>query len=388
MNKTIVFLGLIVLPGLILVGAGPLSAQDLFRMPQGVQSRASTAENMNGVKGGGGRTNAGAKGSAFTRLKAGESKTLLDIGTAGIVQRIWVTIDDRSPEMLRSLRLRMYWDGAAAPAVDVPFGDFFCAALGQPVAFQSALFTNPEGRSFNCYIPMPFKKGAKLVLTNESKADLKLLFFEIDFVEVEKPEKDLLYFHANWSRQPSSSIGSDVGLLPAVAGRGRFLGVSVGVHVNPAYGNTWWGEGEIKIYLDGDSTYPTINGTGAEDYIGTGWSEGFFAHDYQGCLVADGAHGQYAFYRWHIPDPVWFYKGCRVTLQQIGGGFAPVVKDLQAKRVPLQIVSISGDKGFYGLRGDTAAAPALLQKTGAEDWLNFYRSDDYAVTAYYYLDRP
>lgn len=352
---------------------------------------------MNGVKGGGGHTNAGAKGSAFTQLKAGDSKTLLDIGTAGIVQRIWITIDDRSTEMLRSLRLRMYWDGAATPAVDVPFGDFFCAALGQPVAFQSALFTNPEGRSFNCYIPMPFKKGARLILTNESKTDLKLLFFEVDFTEVEKPEPDLLYFHASWSRQPSfatgsnqpsAPIGTDVELLPAVTGKGRFLGVSVGVHVNPVYGNTWWGEGEVKMYLDGDSTFPTINGTGTEDYIGTGWFEGFFAHDYQGCLIADGAHRQYAFYRWHIPDPIWFYKGCRVTLQQIGGWTAPVVKDMQAKGVPLQIVSISSDKGFYGLRGDTTAAPALLAKTGTDDWLNFYRSDDYAVTAYYYLDRP
>src|SRR5258708_28045569 len=116
---------------------------------------------------------------------------------------------------------------------------------------------------------MPFKKGEKRVLTNESKADLKLLFFEIDFVEVEKPEKDLLYFHANWSRQPSSSIGSDVGLLPAVAGRGRFLGVIVGVHVNPAYGNTWWGEGDIKLYLDGERTSPTINCTIADDEITT-----------------------------------------------------------------------------------------------------------------------
>ena len=357
-------------------------------MPKGVQSRVSTAENWNGVKGNGGRSNAGAKGSAFTDLKASASKTLLEVGTAGIVQRIWITIDDRSPEMLRSLRLKMYWDGAATPAVDVPFGDFFCAALGQPVAFQSAFFSNPEGRSFNCYIPMPFKKGAKLVLTNESKTDLKLLFFEVDFAELAKPEKDLLYFHAKWTRQASSPIGSDVQILPAVEGRGRFLGVSAGVNVNPAYGNTWWGEGEVKVYLDGDSTYPTINGTGAEDYVGTGWSEGFFAHDYQGCLVADGAHRQYAFYRWHIPDPIWFYKGCKVTLQQIGGYFAPVVKDLQAKGVPLQVISISGEKGFFGLREDTTVAQALLNKAGTNDWLNFYRSDDYAVTAYYYLDRP
>ena len=382
MQKTLLWLGL------VLLSARPSFTQDLFRMPAGAQSRVSTAENLNGVKGGGGRTNAGAKGSAFTVLKAGDSQTLLDVSEAGVLQRIWVTIDNRSPEMLRSLRLRMYWDGAATPAVDAPFGDFFCAALGQPVAFQSALFTNPEGRSFNCYIPMPFKKGARVMLTNESKTDLNLLFFEIDFVTVSRPEKDLLYFHANWHRQTSSAIGADVELLPAISGKGRFLGVSVGVNVNPVYGSTWWGEGEVKMYLDGDSSLPTINGTGTEDYIGTGWFEGMFAHQHQGCLIANAARRQYAFYRWHVPDPIWFYNHCRVTLQQIGGWFAPTVKEMQAKGVPLQPVSISGSAGFRGLRTDTTAAPALLEKAGAEDWVNFYRSDDYSVTAYYYLDRP
>ena len=147
-------------------------------MPKGVESRASTMENPNGVKGNGGRTNAGAKGSAFTDLKAGDSKSLLDIGTAGIVQRIWVTIDDRSPEMLRSLRLRMYWDGAAKPAVDVPFGDFFCAALGQPVAFQSAFFSNPEG--LIAYI-------AKHPVGARVRPDMKVVFFD----EWEKPKARL-----------------------------------------------------------------------------------------------------------------------------------------------------------------------------------------------------
>src|SRR5258708_26497511 len=105
---------------------------------------------------------------------------------------------------------------------------------------------------------MPFKKGEKRVLTNESKADLKLLFFEIDFVEVEKPEKDLLYFHADWSRHPSSSIGSDVGLLPAVAWRGRFLGVIVRMQVKPPHGNSLWGEDDVKLYFNVAMTVPTI----------------------------------------------------------------------------------------------------------------------------------
>ena len=356
-----------------------LFAQKLYEMPQGIESHVSSLENPNGLKGDGGKSNAGAKGSAYTSLKVGESKTLLHINSAGVIQRIWVTINDYGvAEMLRALRIQMYWDGSDQPAVDVPFGDFFCNALGKTIPFQSALYSNPEGRSFNCYIPMPFKTGAKVVLTNTGSKDLDLLFFDIDFVTVEKPEEDLLYFHAVWSRQ-QNPVGQDVVLLPEVKGKGRFLGVSAGLNVNPVYANTWWGEGEVKMYIDGDKTNPTINGTGSEDYIGTGWMEGVFANQYQGCLVANAANRQYAFYRFHIPDAIYFYKDFKATLQQIGGYYARDVEELRAKGVPLQPVSVNGkgllDGGFTG-------------KVNDDDWMNFYRSDDYAVTAYYYLDRP
>ncbi|MCR8556984.1 DUF2961 domain-containing protein [Mucilaginibacter sp. BJC16-A38] len=368
-----------------LITSPALFAQDLYTMPRGVHSSVSSLENLNGRKGQGGKSNAGAKGAAFSSLKAGECKSLLDIRSAGIIQRIWLTISDRSPEMLRGLRLRMYWEDSKIPAVDVPFGDFFCAAL-KPVAFESALFSNPEGRSFNCYIPMAFKKGARITLTNESGKDLELLFFDVDFVRLIVPT-ETLYFHAAWHRQQSSPIGQDVELLREVQGKGRFLGVSVGLDVNPAYGHTWWGEGEVKMYIDGDKANPTINGTGAEDYIGTGWFEGTFAHRYQGCLVADDASRQYAFYRFHIPDAIWFYKAFRATLQQIGGWYADDVKMLQAKGVPLKLVSLFGNTGFRGLLEKNTPADALA-KADPKDWMNFYRSDDYAVTAYYYVDKP
>jgi len=365
----------------------PARGQVLYHMPQGVESHVSSLENVNGLKGQGGKSNAGAKGAAFTSLKAGESKTLLNVHAAGVIQRMWFTLNDfANPEMLRSLRLKMYWDGSKVAAVDVPFGDFFCDALGKTIPFQSALFSNPEGRSFNCYILMPFKTGAKVVLVNESKKDLDLLFFDIDFVTVPKPDADMLYFHTNWSRQ-QNPVGQDVVLLPEVTGRGRFLGVSVGLNVNPIYGNTWWGEGEVKMYIDGDKSNPTVNGTGSEDYIGTGWMEGVFANQYQGCLVADAANRQYAFYRFHIPDAIYFYKDFKATIQQIGGYFAKDVKALQAKGVPLQPVSLGG-KTFTGLLEPGVDAVAAIASAGDQDWMNFYRSDDYTVTAYYYLDRP
>jgi hypothetical protein len=137
---------------ILLLASGRLSAQQLYQLPSGTHSRVSSFENLNGLKGQGGKSNATAKGHAFEDLKAGETKTLLNVSSAGIVQRIWMTISDRSPYRMRLLRLRMYWDGSTKPAVDVPFGDFFVAPVGE--TFQSALFTSPESRSFVCYIPM------------------------------------------------------------------------------------------------------------------------------------------------------------------------------------------------------------------------------------------
>ncbi len=370
---------------LLLVFAERISAQELYIMPKGVQSRVSSFENLNGQKGEGGKTNKGAKGNAFESLKAGESKTLLDVRSAGVIQRMWFTIVDRSPKMLRALRLRFYWDGADKPAVDVPFGDFFCAGLSRPVAFQSALFTDPEGRSFNCYIPMPFKKRAKVVLTNEGSSDLALLFFDIDYNVFDKAQEDILYFHACWNRSITSTPGKDFELLPEIKGKGRFLGVNVGVNVDPAYGQTWWGEGEVKLYIDGDKKYPTINGTGSEDYIGTGWGEGQFTNLYQGCLLADTAKKQYAFYRFHIPDAVYFEDNFKAVIQEIGGGATDEVKSLQAKGVPLIPVTVAGANGFTRL---FEHAQALTDSNFPKGWVNFYRVDDYSATAYFYLDRP
>jgi len=362
------------------------AAEDLYRMAADSQSRVSSFENLNGVKGEGGKTNSGAKGNATESLKAGESKTLLDIHGSGVVQRIWATVDDRSPEMLRSLRLRVYWDGAAQPAIDVPFGDFFCAGLGRITPFQSSLFSSPEGKSFNCYIPMPFRKGARVVISNEGKDDLRALFFDVDFVLQPVPN-DMLYFHAHWTRRKisPSDIGKDFELLPRIVGRGRFLGVNFGVNLNSAYPGTWFGEGEVKMYLDGDGDHPTIVGTGTEDYIGTGWGEGHFAQLYQGCTVAEG--GSYACYRFHVPDAIWFHKDFRATLQEIGGGDRDTVVALEDKGATLDPVSVNADGTLVGLL-DPKTAPDLHDPKFANDWVLFYRSDDYSAVSYFYLDHP
>lgn len=366
-------------------------AQDLYRLPAESVSRVSSFENLNGEKGQGAKTNQGAKGGAFQPIPAGTSKALLDIQGSGVIQRIWVTVRPGNPSggdpaMLRSLRLQMFWDGAEQPAVDVPFGDFFGAALGRQVAFQSALFSNPEARSFNCYIPMPFRTGARVVVKNESAVDVSRLFFEIDYL-LQPVSADALYFHAFWSRQRRSAIGQDFELLPRVEGRGRFLGTFVGVNLNPAYPGTWYGEGEVKMFLDGDTEHPTIAGTGKEDYIGTGWGEGVFTHLYQGCTLADTQAGQYAFYRFHVPDAIYFRQNLRVILQQIGGGNRDTVVDLLNKGVALRPISAAYDDWFLPFL-DLPQPPDLSSPKFIKTWINFYRTDDYSATSYFYLDRP
>jgi hypothetical protein len=270
--------------------------------------------------------------------------------------------------------------------VDAPLGDFFGAGLGRITAFQSALFASPEGRSFNCYIPMPFRKGARVVVTNEGKADLRALFFDLDFVQQPVPD-DALYFHAYWSRTKAVALAKDFELLPAVVGRGRFLGVSVGVNVNPAYAGTWFGEGEVKMYLDGDREHPTIVGTGTEDYSGTGWGLGVFAQAYQGCTIADPGATHYAFYRLHVPDAVYFHRDLRVTLQEIGGGDREVVLGLMHRRVALKPVTAGTADGSVRLL-EANPPPRLDEPRFAGHWVLFYRSDDYSAVSYFYLDRP
>jgi hypothetical protein len=359
----------------------------LFEYSDQAEPRWFSFENLNGSKGGGGKENNGAKGHPCDYIKPGESKTLLDMQNAGIINRIWFTINDRSPEMLRSLKLEMYWDNEIKPAVSVPFGDFFGVGLGQTASFENALFANPEGRSFNCFIPMPFKKAARIVITNESGKNLDMIFFDIDVQLLKSWDDDFLYFHAYWHRDTATTVSQDYEILPEVKGKGRFLGSNVGVSCSKAYKGFWWGEGEVKMYLDGDKDYPTLVGSGTEDYIGTAWGQGKFNLSYTGCLVANAEQDAWAFYRFHIPDPVYFKNECRVTIQQIGGGPKADVKKLMARGVSLIPVTIHEIPILHPIYSRDSIAkldnPAL-----PEGWTNFYRSDDYSSVAYFYLDRP
>jgi hypothetical protein len=353
-------------------------AQSLYSVPDGIETRWASPENSRGEKGGGAQANGGRKGRSVIPLKAGEQVTLGEVrGSSGTVRRIWASISDRSPAMLRGLRLQMFWDGAARPAVDVPFGDFFGISLGKTTAFQSALFASPEGKSFNCFVPMPFRTGMKIVLTNESGKDLQLLAYDVNYTIGDKHDSSDLYFHAYFRRENPTQLQHDFEVLPEVKGRGRFLGASFGVQANrQLYQDKWWGEGEVKMYLDGDQEWPTLAGTGTEDYIGASWGMNQFSNSYEGAPFADAAKMQYSFYRFHIPDPIYFKTSIRVTIQQIGFIFQQNSEDpINKTGVPLY-----------------KAGPGRveIQKSirGADSWALFEREDDWSAVAYFYLDQP
>ena len=347
-------------------------AQNIYEMPTGVESRMASGENPSGEKGTGATANGGRKGAATVPIKAGESRVLAQADkTSGTIHRIWMTFPDRTPQQLRSYKIEMYWDGATKPAVSAPVGDFFGIGLGMKVPFQSVFFSDPEGRSFNCFIPMPFKTGMKIVFVNESKEDLGELFYDVDYTIGDKQPDNMLYFHAHYRRENPTTIQKDYEILPKVSGKGRYLGANIGVIVNTnEYFNTWWGEGEIKMYLDSDTTNPTIAGTGTEDYIGTAWGQGKFSQLYSGSPVADENAFRWCFYRYHAVDPVYFYKDARVTMQQIGY-LAP------HSRAPI----IYNNRKL--IEAGAERKPLDTTKQG-----RFERSDDWSSCVYFYLDKP
>jgi hypothetical protein len=348
---------------------GPLT--DLYQLPPNLDSRWASAENPTGERGAGAKENAGRKGRPAVPIPAGKQHVLAEVsGHSGTVRRIWLTVSQRDEKMLRSLRIDMFWDSARTPAVSAPLGDFFGVGLGRTAKFESAFFSNPEGRSFNCYIPMPFRTGMKIVITNESHTDLALLFYDVDYTLGDRHGPDTLYFHAYFRHENPTTLQKDYQILPHLTGKGRYLGANFGVMPDRArYLDEWWGEGEVKIFRDGDRDHPTLAGTGSEDYIGTGWGESVFTSLYQGCTVAD-KHVRYCFYRYHVPDPIYFRQEIQITIQQIG----------------------------YLMKGSTTPAnvPGPLYRAGAglvplgKDWVEglYERQDDWSSCVYFYFDKP
>lgn len=291
-------------------------------IPDGVESRAITWENKTGAKGAGGEAMGGRKGSpAIPKIKNGETVTLMDIAGCGVIRHIWITIPDRSPAAMRNMILRMYWDGCPVPSVEAPLGDFLGMAHGRTAPMTTAYTTMTLGRGFNCYFPMPFATHARMTVTNDlpDGKDMNSFFFQIDYELRPSLPAGTGYFHARFHRQNPTVLRQDYVVLDQVQGPGLFLGCVIGVR---ALSEAWWGEGEMKFYLDGDTTHPTICGTGTEDYFCAAWGMDLYQTPWHGCTLnltnEHYKHPLVSMYRFHEKDPIYFRQSLKATIQQMG----------------------------------------------------------------------
>ena len=354
---------------------------DWFRLPEGVKTRWASPENVWGSKGGGGKSAFGRKGSAYFFIRPGQRLTLAEAkGSSGMIRRIWMTIHGLCPRLLKQLRLEFFWDEASKPAVSVPLGDFFCMGLGRMTAFESACFSSPEGRSLNCYIPMPFRTGMRVDLINDGFSTANMLYYDIDYTLGDKIPDDALYFHAWYNQELPTAPRKDYTFLKKVNGRGRFLGASFGVFMDQQkYDKSWGGEGEVKFYLDDDEENPTLCGTGTEDYVGTGWCQGQYSNQYQGFTVADDEDMALCFYRFHIPDPVYFEANIRAEIQQIGSWNRDLLQYFQDHEIPVFRAGLSAGEEMQPIDFSTEFLPPFDL---------FERSDFWTSCSYFYLDQP
>jgi hypothetical protein len=300
------------------------------------KSRSISAENPTGAKGQGGSLTEGTGANAARGLGQGwkvspsihiggsEVVTLADIDGPGVIQHIWLTVHFN---YYRTLVLRMYWDDEETPSIEVPVGDFFCNGWCVSCDVNSLpISVNPTG-GFNSYWEMPFHKRARITVENLSTETIQGLYYQIDYALTEVPD-DMAHLHAQWRRSNPLPYKESHTLLDNVRGHGHYVGTYIAWGVN---NSGWWGEGEVKFYMDGDTDFPTVCGTGTEDYFGGAWCFGHFDGEYHGysgpylglpqILKPDGfyqSQQRFGLYRWHVPDPIRFEQDLRVTIQALG----------------------------------------------------------------------
>jgi len=323
---------------------------DLYRLSK-AKTLSMSPENLTGEKGKGGMATSGTgadaardlgrgwKVSPSVVIGAGATYTVAEISGSGAIQHIWMTPTGN----WRLSILRMYWDDERQPSVEAPVGDFFAMGWGEYARISSlAVCVNP-GSAFNSYWPMPFKRKAKITLENLDDKPMTL-YYQVDYSQAPVPN-DAAYFHAQFRRTNPLPYKQVYTILDGIQGRGHYVGTYMawGVH-----NNGWWGEGEIKFYLDGDREFPTINGTGTEDYFNGSYNFENremkqyepFTSPYSGLvqvLKPDGLYQsqqRFGLYRWHIPDPIRFESDLRVTIQALGwrdgGQYLPLSDDISS----------------------------------------------------------
>ncbi|GAB3655811.1 DUF2961 domain-containing protein [Echinicola sediminis] len=315
------------------------------------KTRSISPENFTGEKGKGGMAKIGEgtasdaardlgqgwKVNPFVNIEAGGTFTLAEIEGPGAIQHIWMTPTGN----WRYSIIRIYWDDEKEPSVEVPVGDFFGMGWGEYAHLNSMPVTVNPGSAFNCYWQMPFRKKCKITMENIDEKPMRL-YYQIDYA-LDEVAEDAAYFHAQFRRVNPNKYKEVYTIVEGIKGKGHYVGTYMAWQVN---NNGWWGEGEIKFYMDGDKEFPTINGTGTEDYFC-----GSYNFDRNGQYVEystpyaglhqvirpDGtyrANQRFGMYRWHVVDPIRFEKDLKVTIQDLGwrsgGRYLPQQSDISS----------------------------------------------------------
>jgi hypothetical protein len=268
-------------------------------------------------------------------LPAESNTVIADIEGPGTIKHIWITVE---PKAYRNCILRMYWDNEETPSIEVPLGDFFCNGHALRCNVNSIpIAVNPSG-GFNSYWPMPFRKNARIEVENQWKEEVSGFFYQVTY-ELGDVPADAAYLHAQWRRAVSKIDDPQHVILDGIKGKGHYVGTYMAW---TQLANGWWGEGEIKFFMDGDTEFPTICGTGTEDYFCGAWGfygsnnhEEAFSAPFVGYPLVRRVEGEvpkHGLYRWHIPDPIRFESDLKVTMQALGwwpgGIFQPLQDDI------------------------------------------------------------
>ena len=290
----------------------------IYDLETKVLSRSISFENPTGEPGQGGKEASnlgiGRKGFPAKSIQPGETVVLCDIDSSGTINHIWMTGGFKdNTRALRSMVIRAYWDNQEHPSIECPLGDFMGGAHAKVTSYQSAAHSTGINAAFNFWLPMPFTERAKITLTNEDQREVRL-FYQIDYTIGDQHPARIGRLHTCFRRDNPTTLKKDFVMLPKRNSPGRFVGAVLGIRtIND---DNWWGEGEIKFYMDGDTDFPTICGTGSEDYVGVSYGMQQTPFQYHGCSW--NQDGFVSMYRWHIPDPIYWKEDCRITIQQIG----------------------------------------------------------------------
>jgi len=262
------------------------------------------------------------EGAPCITLESGKATTIMDIDGPGVIQHIWITVDIRG---YRDLILRIYWDGEENPSVESPLGDFFCNGFKTRCNIMALPINVNSSGGFNCFFPMPFRCHARVTIENRNPVEQKGFFYAINYALTEVPA-DEAYFHAQFRRTNPLPYKQDYVILDGVEGCGHYVGTYMAWQQNAI---NWWGEGEFKAFIDGDKDYPTICGTGTEDYFGGAWGFGsgytapFFGYQDLTAMAQPGrafnqTGDRHSLYRFHIMDPIRFETNFKAIMQALG----------------------------------------------------------------------